>query len=97
MNNRLRLRSAWISAQSDQPSLPTHLKITLVLYLVARHSTHRVGSQVVFAWIHCTDFSNTLYGHSDRMLVDFSMFSHLYPESYTPFSGPHFPYQTLPG
>ena len=35
--------------------------------------------------------SNTLYGHSDRMQVDFSMFSHLYPESYTPFSSPHFP------
>ena len=41
--------------------------------------------------------SNTLYVHSDRMQVDFSMFSYLYPESYTPFSSPHFPYQTLLG
>ena len=34
--------------------------------------------------------SNTLYGHSDRTKVDISMFSHLYPESNTPFSSPHF-------
>ena len=33
--------------------------------------------------------SNTLHGCSDRLKVDFSMFSHLYPESYTPFSSPH--------
>ena len=40
--------------------------------------------------------SNTLHGYSDRMYVDFSMFSHLYPESYTPFSSLHFSDQTLP-
>ena len=34
--------------------------------------------------------SNTLHGYPDRMQVDFSMFSHLYLESYTPFSSPRF-------
>ena len=34
--------------------------------------------------------SNTRYGYSNRMSVDFSMFSHLYPERYTSFSSLHF-------
>ena len=50
----------------------------------------RVGSHVVFCLDTLCRYSNTLYGHSDRTLVDFSMFSHLYPESYTPFFSPHF-------
>ena len=39
--------------------------------------------------------SNTLYVYSDRMSVDFYMFSHLYPESYTLFSSPHLRYQDI--
>ena len=34
--------------------------------------------------------SNTLFGYSDRMYLDFSMFSHLYPESFSPFSSHYF-------
>ena len=62
------------------------------------------GSDVFFCLdtLHgCTDTlqgcSNTLHRYSDLMIVDYSMFSHLYPESYTLFSNPHFPDQTLPG
>ena len=40
--------------------------------------------------------SNTLYGHSDRIKFNFSMFSHLYPESYTPYSSTYFPDQMRP-
>ena len=51
---------------------------------------NRVGSHVVFAWIHSKDVRI----HCTDILIEcrkISLFSQLYPESYTPFSSPHFP------
>ena len=52
---------------------------------------HRVGSRVVLAWIYCTEkllFHNDVLSESKYRFLP--VFSHLYPECYTPFSSPHF-------
>ena len=79
---------------TDKKSFTFNTQSHVAIYFSKNHVFFPLSSGWVVTWF-CLDTlygcSNTLYGHSDRMLVNFSMFSNLYPESYTPFSSPHFP------
>ena len=59
--------SIYESSYLSEKNIPITLSISSFISVI-----YRVGSHMVFVWIHCTD--------SDRILVDFSMF----PESYIP-------------
>ena len=53
---------------------------------------NRVGSHMVF--VYTARKNVRLLFHNDvqaKVNRDFSMFFHRYPESFTPFSSPHFP------
>ena len=76
--------------------LPRELSDVIVMLTSSYHvSVIRVGSHVVFVWIHWTDVRI----HCTDNLIERKVYMlfHLSPERYTPFSDHIFPDQTLPG
>ena len=74
------------------PSLEWPLKTGFTIYNMSwcPAKDAMVGSHVVFVWIHCTDVRIHCIDILIECYVNFSLFSHLCPESYTLFSSPHF-------